>query len=798
MIEALRQDIRYALRSVRKAPAFAAIVVLTLAVGIGANTAVFSVLNAVLLRPLPYPNAQDLVRVYLTYRGQDNYIPGPALIDFRARSRTLDFAAVYSYRAEGADLTDRQQPERVGQLQVSADYFRVMGVSLVVGQPFETGDERPDARVAVVSSRIWQEYLGHSSDAIGRTLTLNAAPYRVVGVMPEGYADPLQPGIEVWTPLDMDDARANSWDNNYLSAVARLSSGASLAQAEAELATMSASQQSHYSSRDARAARLVPLQADVTGGASRLVLVLQGAVALLLLIACVNVASLFLSRASGREADLAVRAALGCSRARLIRQVLVESVGLSLAGGLAGLLAGLLTQRALISLAPFTFATVPGLDRTVFAFSCAVACLAGVFFGLAPALQFTRPDLESVLRESGRGAGGSRRQTRTRNAFVVCQVALALMLLVGAGLLLRTFERLLHEEIGIQPANVLTFEVNLPEGRYAEPEKRARFHVDLEQRLASLPGIRAVGAVSRLPLTGPYHSWGTRRPDRTPEQQRMIQPQQRVIEGDYFPALGIPLLQGRVFDARDAAGAPRRVVVSQSVAGVLFPGEDPVGRSISVAGTVVEIIGVVGNVATAFRGTLLDAVYHSHTQFAANRNWPLTQVVAFDGSHPRLLDAARRELAAIDPGLVLYRPRMLAEVIGKGMAQERFALMLVGLFAVLAVALAALGIYGVLSYAVSRRTREIGIRLALGAPQGSVRRLVVGQGSVLTLAGVLIGLGGAFWLVRGLESLLFKVSATDPLVFGAATLLLVGVALLAAWLPARAAARVSPLEAFRT
>ena len=339
--------------------------------------------------------------------------------------------------------------------------------------------------------------------------------------------------------------------------------------------------------------------------------------------------------------------------------------------------------------------------------------------------------------------------------------------------------------------------MNLPEGRYADPDKRARFHVDLEQRLASLPGVRAAGAVSRLPLTGPYHSWGTRRPDRSPEQQRGIQPQQRVIEGDYFRALGIPLLQGRVFDDRDDSRAPRRVVVSRSVARTLFPDEDPVGHSLRVAGATVEIIGVVGDVPVAFRVSAPHAVYHSHRQFASDRNWPLVQVVALDPGSRTLVDDVRRELAAIDPALVLYRPRMLTEVVGKGMAQERFALFLVGAFALVAVALAGLGIYGVLSYAVSRRTREIGIRLALGAQRGSVRALVAGQGGRLTLAGVALGLGGAFWLTRWLESLLFKVGATDPLVFGGATVLVLAVAIAAAWIPATTAARVSPLEAFR-
>ncbi len=793
MIESLLKDIQHAVRAAGKARAFTAIVVLTLALGIGANTAVFSVLNAVLIKPLPYAESQNLMRLYLTYRGDDNYLPGPAVVDFRERSRTLDIAALYNYRAEGVDLTDRQPPERVGQLEVSSDYFRVMRANLLIGQPFPASDERPGAHVAVVSTRIWQEYLGRSADAIGRTLTIDSVPYRIAGVMPEGFEDPLLPDVEVWTPLDMEDARAESWVNNYLSAIARLRPGVTLAEARAELAAISSSQQAHYAVRDARGAHLTPLQADLSGGASRLLLVLQGAVVLLLVIACVNVASLFLARASGRQAELAVRAALGCSRPRLVRQVLIESVGLAVVGGVAGLLLGLALERALVGLAPLTFATPPALDGSVFAFTFVVTAAAGVLFGLAPALQFTRPDLETVLRESGRGSGGSRRQTRTRNAFVVCQVALALVLLAGAGLLLRTFERLIHERVGIRTGNIVTFEINLPDARYGEPERRARFHVDLEERLARLPGVTATGAVSRLPLTGNYHVWGTQRPG----QERGIQPQQRVIEGDYFRALQIPLLQGRTFDAHDDARAPERVVISHAVAASLFPGENPIGQQLSVAGTPSEVIGVVGDVPTAFRSPSLYAVYHSHTQFASNRNWPLIEVLALGRPVPNLLDAARHELAALDPALVLYRPRMLDEVAAAGMAQERFALSLVGAFAVLAVILAGLGLYGVLSYAVSQRTREIGIRLALGAQPGSVRRLIVGQGGQLTAAGVLAGLAGAFWLTRGLQSLLFKVSATDPLVFAAATAIIVAVSLAAAAIPARAAMRVDPLDSLR-
>jgi predicted permease len=383
---------------------------------------------------------------------------------------------------------------------------------------------------------------------------------------------------------------------------------------------------------------------------------------------------------------------------------------------------------------------------------------------------------------------------------VVCQIALALVLLVGAGLLLRSFERLRAVDLGVRASNVMTFEVHLPMGRYADAETRARFHRDFQARLAALPGVRAAAAISRLPVTGTYHSWGTQRTDLPPESRR-AQGQQRVIEGRYFDAVGIPLLRGRAFGPEDSAKAPHRVVVSQELVRQLFVSEDPLGKTLRVAGETVEIIGVVGDVALGPRAALAPYVYHSHTQFAGDRNWALAQVVALDrvsmDDRPSLLRSVRRELSQIDPALVLYEPKMLDEVIGGGIAQEQFALLLVASFALLALVLAAVGIYGVLSYSVTRRSREMGIRMALGAPAAAVRSMVVRDGGRLAAIGIGLGLIAAFAATRALQSLLFGVSATEPLVFGAAASVLVGVAMLASWIPARAATKADPLQAVR-
>jgi putative ABC transport system permease protein len=801
-----RRDVRHAARTLLRAPGFTIVALLTLALGIGANTAVFGVLHAVVLRPLPYEQAGRLVRVYESVGGTDSYWGGPSVMALRDGSNSLEVAALYTYSAEGADITGGSRLDRVQTLRVSANYFDVLRVTPAVGHVFEAADERPEARVAVVSTRIWREQLGGVADPVGRFLRLNGVPYRVVAVLPEGFDDPLQPRVEIWTPLDMRAVARSDVDNFWLTVLARLRPGATLEQAQAEAAARVAAVPEIASRRGAqRSARVVPLQADTVGTAGQMLWVLFGAVGLVLLIACVNVASLFLARGAARQSELAVRSALGCSRGRLVRQLLVESVLLSLGGGLAGLLLARLVTRLLLTAAPesVSLASSATFGTSVLVFSTGVALLAGIVFGILPALQVTHPGFDGSSRLARRGSSANRRQVRTRNTLVVGQIALALVLVVGAGLLLRSFDRLRSVGLGVQPDNVVAFEVNLPSARYEDPERRARFHRNLQERLAAMPFVRAVGAVSRLPVTGQYHSWLTRRLD-LPPGSRDINAEQRVIEGAYFDALRIPLLRGRAFTAADHSGAPRRVVVSQSLARELFGNDDPIGRTLRATGDapVCEIIGVVGDVAVSPRGVVRPTVYHAHQQFAANRNWALTHIVALERPMPALANDVRRTLASMDPELVLHRPgapgeglQPLADVIGAGIAQERFALLLVGSFALLALGLAAVGVYGVLSYAVSLRRREMGIRMALGAPAGAVRALIVRDGARLTSAGVVLGLGGAAVATSALRSMLFGVSPADPVAYVVAALALALVALAASWLPARAASRVDPLQA---
>jgi predicted permease len=797
-VDGLRQDFRGAVRSLSRTPKFAAAVILTLALGLGANTAVFGVLNAVVLTPLAYPSPDRLVRLYKFSGGEDNYLPGPAVLAFRDQSTTIDFAPVYTYATQGADLTDRAEPERVTSLLVGADYFRVLGVQPLAGQPFGRADERADAGVVVIRERLWREYFDGRPDAIGRSLSLNGVRQRVVAVLPDSFADPLVANVEVWVPIDLQTPARNRWPNHYLSMLGRLRPGATLEQARADTARIAALIEQNYYDRSSHpSARVAPLQADTIGSAGGLLWMLVGAVALLLAIACVNVAGLVLARNAAREPELAVRAALGGSRFRLARQLVLESVLLSLAGGLVGLLSARVLTRVLLAAAPQTVAGAAsrsgGGAAAVLAFGFVTALASGLAVGLAPALQQARPNLEGVLRESGRGGTGSRRQARFRHVLVVSQIAVALVLLAGAGLLLRSFQRLSHVELGIRPDNVLTFTVNLPGGRYGDAARRADFHVAFQDRLNALAGIVAAGAVSRLPVTGAYHIWTN---GRTDQPNIDVPADQRVVEGRFFEALGIRVLRGRTFDRSDGA-TPRRVVINNRLARTLFAGEDPIGRRLRVSGGEAEIIGVVDDVANAPRTPPPAIVYHLHRQFAADRNWALTAVVASSRPAAALLPDIRRELRALDPALVLHQPRPLSEVIGGSIAEERFAMLAVGAYALVALLLAAVGLYGLLSHVVGTRQREIGIRLALGAQIRSVRALVVREAAVLAVAGVIVGLGLGLVATRALTTLLYGVSARDPLTFGLASAALLAIATTATWVPARAATRIDPMHAMR-
>lgn len=806
--EGIRQDVRFAARSIRKAPGFAALVAATLALGVGGTTAVFSVVQAVLLAPLPYEDPGRLVRFY---QHNDNevdpfreFLTGPHLRALREETTSFEeVGGLYTYRETGLDLTEGGRAERLRVLEVSSGYFRALGAPPSRGREFEPADEVGAPRV-VLSHRVWQGRLDGRADVLGSTLDLSGAPYTVVGIAPEGLEDPVAGPVDAWLPLDLARSGANHPDNHFLSAVGRLRGGVSPAAARAELAGLNRTLAERWPQVAADTLILVPLKEDVVGASRGTLSVLLLAVGLVLLVACVNVANLLLVRSTGRVREFAVRSALGSGRGRIVRQLLVESVLLAALGGVAGLLLALAGTRALRTLGAGALPRIGevGFDPVVLAFAALVTLATGVAFGVVPAVRFARVQPSGALREQSRSSTGTRGQGRLRTLLAVTQLGLALTLLAGAGVLMASFHNLQSLDLGFRTERVLVFDLTLPDARY-DAVRRAAFQEELARRLETLPGVSAAGGSSRLPATGTYHGWGTRilTGTRAGTDDEWTRSEQRIVSGRFLDALEVPLLAGRLFSASDDADAPKRGLVSARFAREAFPGlplAEVVGQRIAPINDEMEIIGVVGDVALDARGAPAPTVYHAHRQMADDRNWVLTQAVATALDPERMLGAVRAEVAALDPELVVHRPASLAGVVGQGVGRERFALLLMAAFATVALLLAALGLYGVLAYAVRQRSREIGVRIALGATAAQVRRLVLRQAAVVVGLGTLVGLGGALLLGRWLSALVFEVSPWDPRIFAATAALLAGVAGLSAALPARRASRVEPRSAMES
>ncbi|MGW8265781.1 MAG: ABC transporter permease [Longimicrobiales bacterium] len=806
----LLHDLRTALRSLRKRPGFSSVVILTLALGIGANTAVFSVLDGVLLKPLPYPDSQELVRIYQLWEDgetgeaqyQFNYVTGLDYLDYRAQTEVFEgVAAFYSYREMGADLTGGDRPERIVRMPVSSEFFQVLGVLPARGRAFTLEEERGGVPLAVISHGLWQRHFAGALDVVGRSVELDGVVHEVIGVMPRGFQGPLGRPVEVWTPenLDPTDSR-NTRSNHYLSVVARLAPGVTFHQAQDRMDVVTRTIAEEVTPEDgAWLAQLLPLQEDRVGESRATLWVLMAAVALVLLSTCVNVANLFLVRSFSRGRELAVRAALGSGRGGLARQLLTESLVLALLGGFLGLGLAWAGIQALVALAPEGLPRISeiGLNRTVLLFTLALSLLTGLVFGLAPTLRLSRPDLAGELREGDRGSTVGKGQHRLRSGLVVSEVAVALVLLVGAGILLRSFAAIQRVDLAIRSEGVLTYEVHLPDSRYPNGEDRIQFYEALFPRIRALPGVSAVGATSWLPVQGQYHDWGVSRMEGEEIIGNWHGSDMRMVAGDYFDVLDIDLLQGRLLGSEDRADTGPVCVINQFIQERDFPGEDPVGKLLWAAGEARTIVGVVENVPHDVFGAVSAQTYIHHNQFAGNRNWALIQAVSFQGDPADLVAAVREELRGVDPSLVLFRVRSMEDLLVDGVARQRFSMLLMGIFAGMALLLAAVGIYGVLSYLVSQRGHEIGIRMALGADPGNVRWLVVRQGMMLAGAGIGVGLVTAGYLSRFLRSLVFEARLADPLVFGGVAVGLGLTALLAAYLPARRATRVDPATAFR-
>jgi len=811
----LLQDFRYGIRVLRRSPGFTTVAVLTLALGIGATSAIFSVIDAVLLRPLPYNQPDRLVMVWGKLAGiglprDQNAVSAPEFIDFQAMNQV--FERIAACTGSSFNLTVEGGPERVQGASVSASLFPLLRVQPVLGRTFRPEEDQPGRdNVVLLSHGLWQRRFGSDPNLIGKTLTLSDRICSVIGILPRDFEFPDQ--AEIWKPIafDPEALSENRRGEHYLGVVARLKPGVTLAQAQANMDVIARRLQeknpAQYPPRSGWGVRLTPLLEEMVEDTRPALLMLLGAVALLLVIACANVANLLLARASARQREIAIRAALGAGRGRLIRQLLTESCLLGLLGGALGLLLALWGGDLLVKLGPENLPRLRdvAIDGRTLGFTLLISLGANLLFGLAPAWQASGGQRSAQLKEGSREVTASPRGARLRGLVVVSQISLSLVLLVGAGLLIKSFVRVLQVDPGFNPNHVLSMRINLPELKYPEPRQAHAFFRQLLQRVETLPGVEYAGAVSHLPL-GSRGSSGTFTVEGLVTDPAKSGPEadRRPSSADYFRAMGTPLLRGRFFDSRDEADdAPKVVIVDETLAQTFWPGQDPIGKRVKLAGPRssrpwMSVVGVVRHV--KYQG--LDAqsrfqMYWPYPQQLPQRTMSLV-IRARPGVDPRSLTrAAQNEVLALDKEQPVFAIRTMEEVVSRSVAQRRLSMLLLVIFAALAVTLATVGIYGVMSYSMAQRTHEIGIRMALGARAPDVLALVAKQTLTLVALGVAVGLAGALLFTRSLASLLFQVQPTDPAILLGATLLLAAVALGAGYIPARRAVKVDPMTALR-
>ena len=807
----LLQDVRYGIRMLVRNPGFTTVAVLALTLGIGADSAIFSVVNAVLLRPLPYHESERLV--FLSERSQvleGMSIAYPNFLDWREQNNAFESIGVY--RRQSYNLTGSGEPERLGAGQVSADLFTVLRVNAAIGRVFTNDEDKPGATpVVVLSHGLWQRRLGGDPRIIGETLTLDGRSFTVIGIMPPGFLFPSR--VEMWTPVGQQ-AKDPGWESrgNHpgLYAMARLKPGVNVEQARDDMEIVAANLEKQYpDSNTGNRATIAPaLEIIVRDIRSKLLLLLI-AVGLVLLIACANVANLLLARATNRQKEISIRTALGASRMRIVRQLLTESMLLSFAGGALGLLLAQAGVKLIIAISPNSIPRVAeiGLDRRVLAFTIAVSVLTGIIFGLAPALQASKPDLNETLKEAGRGSTG--RRHILRSALVVSEVALTMVLLIGAGLMIRSFYHLQRVDPGFMTDNLLTFNVALPSKKYPEGQPPVNFYQQLLQNLRAMPGVQSVGMATGLPLgNNGWQSgfWIEGRPE-PPQGQRPLT-EVAFVSPDYFDTMRMTLLNGRKFTEQDvrpqlppdpqhqALNRPTVTVIDEEFARRYWPDEDPLGQQLIFWGGKVTIVGIVRRVKMEGLSTDSNRV-QSYYPYLQNPSGSMSIVLRTAGDPTGLSDVVRQQVLAIDPDQPIYGVQTMGQIWTDSIAPERLNLMLLGTFAAVALVLAGVGIYGVMAYSVTQRTHEIGIRMALGARQSDVLGMVIRQGMKLAVAGLAIGLGGAWLATRAMASLLFGVSATDPMTFAVISVVLAGVALGACFVPARRATKVDPMIALR-
>ncbi|HWA87462.1 MAG TPA: ABC transporter permease [Opitutus sp.] len=801
------RDLRYAVRQLAKAPGFTAVAVLTLALGIGACTAIFSVVNSVLLRPLPYPESDRLVVVIETKLPeipQFSVAPGNY---FDWRERTTSFEQLAAVREFSYSLTGAGEPVRLEARRVTPNYFATLRIRPAIGRDFTAEEAAAKSNVAILSHGFWQRQFGGRREVIGETVRLDGQAFTIIGVLPERFS----PGstTEVYTPVDYTEDNKNH-GGHYISVVGRLKPGVTIEQARSELALIAAGlAKQHADTNTGWSIKLVPVLEATVGDVRPVLFSLLGAVGFLLLIACANVANLLLVRATARAKEIALRTALGASRLRIVRQLLTESVLLAAFGGLLGVLVAQWGMSVLLAFAPDTLprAQEIALDGRALGFACVLALVTGIAFGLVPAFQASRVNLNEALKDGGRGTSEGGRRQRLRSGLVVAEVAIALILLVGAGLLFRSFARLQEVDPGFRPDHALAIDLTLPLKKYGTGPQQAAFVAEATARLAAIPGVQFAGAAQIVPFTGNDYNLIYKIPGRPPLPPGQIQGTlYYAATPDYFRAMGIPLLRGRLFTAADAAGAPRVAIINEALAKLQFPNQDPIGQRINITNADSEIIGVVGDVKHyRLDGDTRVQAYEPFAQVPFNF---LTVVVRTEtakpgspaaGVSPAALPAAiRAAIYGVDKDQPIAGIRPLTSLVANSVARPRFAMFLFGVFSAVALLLAAIGIYGVMAYSVTQRTNEIGIRMALGAQPRDVLRLIFVQGGRLVALGLAGGVAGALLLTRFLSSMLFGVSAHDPLTFVTIAGLLAAIAALACLLPARRATRVDPVVALRS
>jgi putative ABC transport system permease protein len=800
-MDSLIKDIRYGFRSLWKRPGFTAIALVALALGIGANTAIFSLVNAVVLRPLPFPEPDRLVWVWGNIRNGGNRASVSPLdyLDYRNQNKTFENLAASFGIPAPVNMTGSGDPERLNASVVSGNYFQTFGISPVLGRGLSLENEKiGQDQVAVLSYELWQRRFAGDPGIINKTIVLDGKAKQIIGVM--GQDVQLPQAAELWVPLNFDaDPEMKMRKAHFLRPIGRLKPGVSLTQAQADLDLIAAQLEQQFpDSNTGWNLRLVSLRDQLVGSSRSFVLILFGAVGLVLLIACANVANLLLVRAAARQKEIALRTALGASRPRILRQMITESVLLAIMGGALG---GLLAKWGVDLLVSLSQNTLPPavpvrVDATVLLFTFLVSLATGLLFGLAPAFRTLKVNLTDSLKEGVRGAGESTLRNRTRSLLVVFESAIAVMLLIGAGLLVRSLIALHSVDPGFDANNVLTMRLDLARNKYDTPEKSANFLTELQTRAANLPGVETIGLITELPMSGqlndlPFTVEG--RPPVTIDQA--FDADFRLVNQNYFSALRIPLLRGRNFTAQELRQEVKPVIVSQQLVAQVFPNEDPLGKRLisAISDTRYEIVGIVGDIRhNSLGGPPLPTMYFPSIETGR------TNLVIRTKTDPLSIAAAlRKEIRAIDPDQPIATARLMTEWVDASVSVQRYRTTLLALFAALAMVLAATGIYGVMSYTVAQRTHEIGVRMALGARQRDVLTLVVRQGMMLALAGVVLGLIGAALLTRVMSTLLFQVTAKDPITFVVVAALLTAVAFVACFVPALRATKVDPLVALR-